>query len=517
MRQLRVVLWPIGLVFGLAAEAADPAGGWLTAADLAVGLALIGFGLIASERQAESRIGVLLTASGFAWFLGNFADWAIYLHRGLLAHAVLSYPGARIRSRLVLAVVLGIYVYAVLDPVADNDGATIVVALVIPSTALYRYLSASGTQRKAREFALLPAATLAAALAVGAVTRTADAGAGRAVLWAYDIAILATGGLLFAGLLWGRWAQATVTGLVVDLGEPGDAGTLRDRLAHALGDPSLVVGYWLPDESRYIDEAGRPVDLPPAGSGRTITPIEQDGASVAALVHDVSVLGEPGLVGDVAAATRLAVANVRLQADVRARVAEVEASRRRIVEAGDVQRRRLERELREGAGQRLDHVADLLYALDPPLSEAATTLEAARHELRELARGIHPATLIERGLAEAIRELATRCPVAVEVVAPPGRFAPAVEAVVYFVCSEGLANVAKYAGAARASVRLRLDESHLFVEVADDGVGGADPASGSGLRGLADRVAALGGRFEVESPRGRGTRMMVALPLARGD
>jgi signal transduction histidine kinase len=320
--------------------------------------------------------------------------------------------------------------------------------------------------------------------------------------------------MVVAGLLWGRWAQATVTGLVVDLGEPGDAGTLRDRLARALGDPSLAVGYWLPDEARYVDETGRAVQLPSAGSGRAVTPIEQDGVRVAALVHDDAVLGEPGLVSDVAAATSLAVANVRLQADVRASVADVEASRRRIVEAADTQRRRLERELRDGAERRLARVADLLSGAAPPLAEAAAALDAARQELRELARGIHPATLIERGLAEAVRELGARSPVPVEIAAPEERFAPAVEAVVYFVCSEGLANVAKYAEASRASVRFSCEDGNLRVEIADDGIGGADPSAGSGLRGLADRVDALGGRLELVSPRGRGTRLLVDLPLA---
>jgi signal transduction histidine kinase len=244
-----------------------------------------------------------------------------------------------------------------------------------------------------------------------------------------------------------------------------------------------------------------------------VTPIEQDGRRVAALVHDASVLGEPRLVSGVAAATSLAVSNVRLQADIRARVAEVEASRRRIVEAADTQRRRLERELREGAERRLARVAALLSGADPPLAQAAAELAAARRELREFAGGIHPATLIERGLAEALRELGALCPVPVEIAAPPERFPPAVEAVVYFVCSEALANVAKYSQASRASVRLTVGDGLLGVAVADDGVGGADPACGSGLRGLDDRVTALGGRFRVASAHGQGTRLLAELPL----
>jgi hypothetical protein len=230
---------------------------------------------------------------------------------------------------------------------------------------------------------------------------------------------------LSGNLLWGRAARATLTGLVVDLGEPGEAGTLRDRLARALGDSSLMLGYWLPDEARYVDETGCAVLLPPAGSGRAVTPIDQEGVPVAALVHDVSALGDSRLVADVAAATRLAVSNVQLQAEVRAHVAEVEASRRRIVEAADTQRRRLEQELREGAEVRLARVAELLNSPDPHLAEAAAALETARRELRELARGIHPAMLTERGLEGALRELGARAPVPVEIVASSERFPPA--------------------------------------------------------------------------------------------
>jgi signal transduction histidine kinase len=513
MGKLRVALWPIGLAVGVAAELASHPGGWLGGADLVAGLTLIGSGLLAWQRLGHARMGILLTVSGFAWFLANLADWATYLHRGPLIHLVLAYPSGRLRSRREQVVVLAGYAYAAAYPVAGNDEATVALAVVIAGTALDRYRRARGVERKARAFALLPAAVFASALAIGALRRLAGPGSERAILWTYDIAIAAVAALVVAGLAWGRWAQATVTGLVVDLGATSDAGTLRDRLARALGDPSLVLGYWLPGEARYVDETGRPVELPPAGSGLAVTPIEQDGARVAALVHDVSVLGEPGLVSGVAAATGVAVANARLQADIRARVADVEASRRRLVEAADTQRRRLERELREGAERRLARVAELLSGAEPPLTDAAMELDATRRELREFARGIHPATLTERGLAQALLELAGLCPVPVEIVAPPERFPPAVEAVVYFVCSEALANVAKYSQASGASIQLTVRDGLLRVEVADDGVGGADPAAGSGLRGLADRVTALGGLLQVSSGRGHGTQLLVELPL----
>ena len=516
MRWLRLALWPAGLILGIAAEwgawTNDPGG---VALDLAVGLLLIGLGLVAWQRRGSSAVGPLMAASGFAWFLGNLAAWALYLHRGPLVHLVVSYPSGRLRSRLQWVVVVAGYVCAVVSPLARNDAATILLALAVCATALRRFLVASGPERRARASALGAAAMVAVALTLGAAAALAGVDADQQVLWAYEVVIGLAAAWLFTDLLWGRWTQATITGLVVDLGEVGDAGPLRDRLARALGDPTLVVGYWLPADGRYVDEAGRPVELPIAGAGRAVTPIEQDGEPVAALVHDASVLGDPRLVADVAAAARLAVANVRLQAQVRSRVAEVAASRRRIVQAADIQRRGLERRLRRGAEQRLGHVAELIAGSGPPLAEVAVALEAARDELREFARGVHPAALVEGGLAAAVAELAGRSPVPTEVTAPTGRLPAAVEAAAYFVCSEALTNIAKYAQASQASVRVEIRDGVLVVEVADDGAGGADPAGGSGLRGLADRVEALGGPVRLHSPPGPGPPLHPPVPLAQ--
>jgi signal transduction histidine kinase len=159
-------------------------------------------------------------------------------------------------------------------------------------------------------------------------------------------------------------------------------------------------------------------------------------------------------------------------------------------------------------------VAELISDSGPPLADVAAGLDAARAELREFARGVHPATLVEGGLVAALTELAERSPVPMEVKAPSERLPAAVEAAAYFVCSEALTNIAKYAKASHASVRLETRGGLLAVEVTDDGAGGADPAGGSGLRGLVDRVEALGGRLRIDSPPGRGTRLTAELPLA---
>ena len=254
---------------------------------------------------------------------------------------------------------------------------------------------------------------------------------------------------------------------------------------------------------------------------RAVTRVETDGEPVAVLVHDRTVLEDPELVEAVATATRLAVANVRLQAEVLARAEQLAASRRRIVEAADAQRRRLQRELSEGAEQRLSavsaHVEALAQAVDGSraaglLADVETQLHNARAELRELARGIHPTALTEGGLGAALPELAARASLPVELRVDEGRSPAPVEAAAYFVCAEGLTNVAKYARASTVVIEVRREQRRLTVSIVDDGGGGADPERGSGLRGLADRVEALGGRLSVESPRGAGTRLVAEIP-----
>ena len=238
-------------------------------------------------------------------------------------------------------------------------------------------------------------------------------------------------------------------------------------------------------------------------------------------MHDRAVLDDPALVEAVAAATRIAVTNVRLQSEVVARVEQIAASRRRIVEAADAQRSRLQRELHDGAEQRLAAMSEHLDALSIDVDESRPRqllgsveeqLRLARTELGDLARGIRPPALTEGGLAVALPELARRVPIAVEVHVEGDRCRAAIEAAAYFVCAEALTNVAKYAGASRASVNVEHDGERLTIAIADDGVGGADLRRGSGLRGLTDRVEALGGRLSVDSPHGEGTRLVAEIP-----
>ena len=312
------------------------------------------------------------------------------------------------------------------------------------------------------------------------------------------------------------------------LAPPTAAGApVREMLAESLGDRTLSIAYWLPDREIFVDEAGRTVALPESGSRRAWTAVECDGRRVAAIVHDAELDTGPELVHAAAAAAALALDNERLKADLRARVEELRVSRVRIVEAGDAARRRLERDLHDGAQQHLVSLALDLRVLKARLvepeaaalvDEVAGKLATGLEELRELARGIHPAVLTQRGMRPAIEALADRAPIPVECRVDVGeeRLAPSIEAAAYFVVSEALTNVSRYAGAERAKVAIRREADTVVVEVSDDGAGGADMAAGSGLRGLADRIAALDGELQIDSPRGAGTRIEARIPCSAG-
>jgi signal transduction histidine kinase len=511
VRPVRYGLWPACVAFGVVAEALGRP--QLLVLDCATGFLLVGFGLVTWSVREKSWVGPLALLAGVAWFLGTCVGWLVYLHRGVLAQLLLVHPGRRLlpSSRLERVAIAAGYGYAAVYPVAGDSRVTLVFAAALVALAARRPAHARGLDRRACRAALAAALVFGFALALAALHDLFSiAVSGASVLAVYDVAVCVAGALVCIDLLVGSSARSAVAGVVVDLGH-GNARTLTESLARTLGDPSLMVGYWLPGQRAYVDEAGRAIDT--TTGARSVTSVaDDDGAPLAVIIHDAAVFADPALVAGVSAALRLAIANVRLQADVRARAVEVEASRRRIVEAGDEQRRRLEAELRSGAEQRLARVAGLLVD-DPELS---ARLSAARKRLRELARGIHPGALSDGGLAEAVAELAARSPIRVDVAVPSMRFPPAVEAAAYFVCSEALANAAKYANASRAVVRVEQQDARVRVVVSDDGVGGADLQSGTGLRGLADRLEAIGGRLQVDSVAGHGTELVAELPLGPG-
>jgi signal transduction histidine kinase len=328
------------------------------------------------------------------------------------------------------------------------------------------------------------------------------------------------------GLVRSRVARAgAVSELLLRLGEAPGTGTLRCRLSEALGDRSLQLVFWLEDKGKWVDSEGHKVELPEHDTGRAWTAVELEGRRVGAIVHDLALCEEPELLGSVAAAAGLAMQNERLQAQLRARVEELRTSRARIVEAGTHERRRLERNLHDGVQQRLVALSLTLRLAqgkvhndperaDELLTAAQEELTLALGELRELARGIHPAVLSDRGLGAALEALAGRAPIAVDLAELPGdRLPEPIEAAAYFVVAEALTNVVKYAHASQATVRVMRRNGTAVVEIADDGIGGADPDRGSGLKGLVDRVSALDGSMSLDSPAGAGTRLRAEIPV----
>jgi signal transduction histidine kinase len=291
-------------------------------------------------------------------------------------------------------------------------------------------------------------------------------------------------------------------------------------LREALGDPDAEVRFWLPETAAYADASGDVEPLPT--DGRAATEVTRDGARVAVLLHGRSLLERPDLLNGVLGAARLSLEMARLRVELRLQLAEVEASRTRIVEAGYEERRRLERDLHDGAQQRLVSLGVQIRRLQRTLPRDAAILRpafdqivdevgAAIGDLRQIAAGVRPARL-DDGLAAALRDLARTSPVQVDVSVLEDRVPASVEAAAYFVACEALTNAVKHAGASKVAVRAVRENGALHVSIADDGLGGAVVRRGSGLAGLQDRVAAHGGTLHVVSPKGGGTRVEVEIP-----
>jgi signal transduction histidine kinase len=325
---------------------------------------------------------------------------------------------------------------------------------------------------------------------------------------------------VIVGIASSRLRRPQASELVVELRSEA-AATMRERLARALGDPTLDVAYRLGD-GRYVNAAGRPIELPQRAD-RAVTAVSIRGEEIAALVHDPALLDEPALVESVRATAALVLENERLAAEVRSQLAEVRASRGRIVAAADAERRRIERNLHDGAQQRLVTLSVALgleasradRASADVLSRAQDEVEQAIGELRELARGIHPTLLRDEGLTAAVEALARRAPLPVTVESSArDRLPDPVELAGYFVVSEALTNVVKHASATQASVVLEREPATLRVTVIDDGVGGARITPESGLAGLRDRLEALDATLSIESEAARGTRVCALFPCA---
>lgn len=485
------------VAFGLAYP-----GRWIP--DLIVGLTLLGAGLWVL-RDAAGRVGWLLVVASAAWFAGNINPAALFWHRAPLIHAIVGYTG--LRSPVAVAGVVAAYLAAVV-PVWQSDIGTIVAAcvLVVVVAIDRRPSGARPSSARPQGIALTAAVVLAASLIGGAVARLTGATAATAVpnLWVYECVLCGIAISLAAGSAVRQ--TIVVADLVVELGE-SPSGALRDALARAAGDPSLQVGYWQAATGDYTDLAGSRLSLA-ARANRTVHMVDAADRPFAVIVHDSALTKEPALAQAIESAARLVSANGALHVEVRDAVAEVVASRRRLVRAADVERQRLERRVHHGPEQRLIRLQE---ALAPSEDAASIQLEAAIRDLRALARGLRPREL-DRGLPVALPALIAASPISVGLSVVEGRYADDIETTVYYACAEALANAVKHAGAQSVSIEVLCRDTTLVVLVRDDGVGGAQVDDGRGLAGLRDRFDALGGRLTVEPNGPHGTRLTGVIP-----
>jgi len=409
---------------------------------------------------------------------------------------------------------------------------------LIVGLVILRWRSAPAPSRRILRPVLLAGGVAALAAAYQNANLLSNVAFSRPLLAVDDLWIEIEAWLLFgarafiplgflAGVFLLRAAHGPAARLAVEFGTDRERPErIEAALRQALADPSIEVRHWDAEHDRWTDDQGDPVSPPQEADGRSVLLLERHGSPVAAVVHDAVLLEDPGLLASVGAVLRLSIDNDRLSAQVQRQLEEVHASRARILEAADEERRGIERDLHDGAQHRLlgismslQDVRSQAASVGAPdvlldrLESVALELREAMREMRELARGIHPAVLTNEGLEPAVRTLARRCTVPVELgIDLNGRLPAPVETAAYYVVAEGLTNVARHSRATRSRVQLGLEDGFLVVEVSDDGTGGASPVNGSGLRGLSDRVAALDGVLTVTSRGSGGTCLRAEIP-----
>jgi signal transduction histidine kinase len=563
------LLWTIGVAgcisagvtMWLALNSGWPEAGLQGALSVWISLPYIVGGLIAWWRRPDNRFGLLMLVAGWATFITTFSystEDGLYtlgqlfdlLPVAIILHVFLAYPTGRLDHRPERIVVAAAYVASVgfqipklllggsgpdnllevstrPETAANLEQVQLwaLVALLVAGVAVLLFRSGQRGRSARRPIALL-ADSYVLALAMLAVMLFVAIHGWQSFETIHRITFVALGlapAVFLTGLLSVRLARSDVADLFVELDANPASADLRDALARALHDPSLVLAYPLPASDAWVDVEGRALEVPSPDLGRATTLIERRGDRIAALLHDASLNDEPELLDAVGAAGGIALENARLQAELRAQIKELSESRTRVIEAEQRERRRLERNLHDGAQQRLIAISLELGQIandveaDP---ETHARLETARgeiaislEELRDLARGLHPAIVTGHGLGVALESLATRASLPVELTSEidGDRFQEGLEVAAYYVVAESLANIGKHAEASAATVGVARSNGSLVIEVVDDGVGGAD-ATGSGLRGLADRVEALDGTFAVSGSGDGGTTITARFP-----
>lgn len=537
---------------------------WVLDLPTAGGLSYATAGLVAWWRRPSNGLGVIMFGGGLTWLAVALADTSVSVLAAAAAvlatvplavvvHLLLAFPSGRLRSRAarwtttlgyVTAVLLQVprYLFAPLRSpggmlaAADSPGLAeagkwlqnavgLGVMLATAVILAARLRRAPRAQRRV----LLPldlygiAATLLTPLTPDVIRPLT--GMSYAAAFAMQAITLGLVPVAFAaGMLRGGFAR---TSEIQELGAwlgagPASRPSLEQALARALGDDSVRLAYWVPAQRAYTGADGRPLAMPGAGPSRATAEISLDGRRIGAILYDATLSEDPALVRAAGQVVAIAVDRERLTAELLASRDELRESRARLVSAADAERRRIAQNLHDGLQTKL-----VLLALEaqqvagepgagPQVARAATALreriDAAAAELRELVHEVMPAPLIERGLAAA-EDLADRMPLPTQLdIGVHGSLLGTVSATAYFVIAEGLTNAVKHAQGSKLGVSIARTGDTLLVEVRDDGIGGAAPGSGLGLRSLADRVDTLGGRFFVTSQAGLGTSLRAELP-----
>jgi len=543
--QVSVILAGAVLIGGALAEAAAPGPvTLLTGADFAVGAcyAMTGAWLLRSRGRGHDRAGSgterlvggpasgwLALAVAAAWFSGTAAAVrpaalpsygaavAVLGYRAMLTHLLLrSVTQQRTPSRraAVVARLLIVLCYAaVLLPVPADGFATAGLMAVTTVLAALAVRRVAADRRPVLLTVALVAATLAAVWWLAASGRAG----GDGLTLANDVALIVAAVAVVAGSSPQRWLSGAIHGLVVDLGPSRHPELpVSDLLAGTLADPELEVRYAIPGRG-WVDEQGRAVEPPPVagpGSGR-VTRVPAPGGGEVALIGGPTAESGSALSRAAAVAAALALENARISAEVRAQAEAVRESRKRLLAVADEERQALAARLRAGPGELLQEVDQLLAGLDGESArDIRGQLASAVTDLEQLALGLFPSTLGSRPVGVLVREIAAGMPVPVQidVNGPVNDLPPGLRALVYFFCSECLANMAKYSAASAATVRIDVTTDRLVISVGDDGCGGASLANSRGLRGLADRIEVVGGFLSVVSPPGGPTRISAEIP-----
>lgn len=561
----------LGLV-QLAVVLSDPAAPgprWLLVLYPVVGWIYLAAGAVAWVRRPSNRMGALMAAGGLVWIAVGFAHASVpgltaaglilaTVPFAIIVHLLHGFPSGRLRGRLsVVMVLVGYFVCVVMQApqylfgmgpdgpatvlqIADRPdlaaagvwaqwavGSCVMIVTAIVLETRRRRIPPPRRRVLAPLFAYGVGAVLFVPISGQLAPILVAGGRWVPALEVAQLTVLAAVPVAFAVVLlrggFARMLEIEELGAVLSAESPRRP-QLGVALAAALGDPSVEIAYWAREPGVYVDGDGHELELPAVGSDRAAVEVESGRRRIGAIVYDATLIAEPAVVRSAARVLALALDNERLTAELRASGERLRASRARIVAAADDERRRIAQDLHDGLQSRLVLLAIGIGSVDADLTaspsvrastaELATRLQEAIAELRELAQGLMPAVLTERGLYAATRELAARAPIPIEMhVGANGTPLPTpVESTGYYVIAEALTNAIKHSRARKLVMRLGQDEGALWIEIQDDGVGGARIGGGTGMRSMADRVDALGGRLVVDSPAGGGTTIVTEIP-----